>query len=102
MFDWMAWTTPVYRILLQQLGSCVWHDGVGDQVPTSLHKGFFCPWRRHEGGSLVHWLGVAAYVNLGFSALAASWRVVLMDGDPSIWIGFVLSMALLALVMRKG
>ena len=37
---------------------------------------------------------------VGISGKLAQWFS--LDGDPSIWISFVLSMALLALVMRKG
>ena len=45
----------------------------------------------------------AAYVNLifvGISGKLAQWFS--LQGDPSIWISFVVSMALLALIMRKG
>jgi predicted small integral membrane protein len=45
----------------------------------------------------------AAYVNLGF--LAVSEKMIGWFGlaeEPSIWISFVASMLLLALVMRKG
>jgi len=45
----------------------------------------------------------AAYVNLAF--VAFSERMVTWFGleqEPSVWISFVISMALLALIMRKG
>ena len=45
----------------------------------------------------------AAYVNLifvGISGKLAGWLG--LSEDPSIWISFVLSMALLAWIMRKG
>ncbi|MGH8805594.1 MAG: DUF2160 family membrane protein, partial [Polaromonas sp.] len=45
----------------------------------------------------------AAYVNLifvGISGKLAGWLG--LESDPSIWISFVLSMALLAFIMRKG
>mgnify|MGYP000396674944 CR=1 FL=1 len=45
----------------------------------------------------------AAYINLVFIGLAgkfAEWFS--LSEEPSIWISFVLSMALLGLVMRKG
>ena len=45
----------------------------------------------------------AAYVNLIFVGLSGKLAVWLgLASDPSIWISFVLSMALLVLVMRKG
>ena len=45
----------------------------------------------------------AAWVNLGFVALsekAMTWFN--LEQEPSIWISLVVSMLLLALVMRKG
>lgn len=102
MFDWMAWTTPVIvffcSIGLMLFGMTVWEI----KSPTSLHKGFL-PMATTRGDRLFIGLVSAAYVNLGFVGISgklAEWFS--LDGDPSIWIGFVLSMALLALVMRKG
>jgi len=79
-------------------GMTVWEI----KSPTSLHKGFL-PMATTRGDRLFIGLVSAAYVNLGFVGISgklAEWFS--LDGDPSIWIGFVLSMALLALVMRKG
>ena len=45
----------------------------------------------------------AAWVNLGFVALsekAMGWFN--LEQEPSIWISFGISMALLALILRKG
>jgi len=45
----------------------------------------------------------AAYLNLAFIGLAekfAEWFS--LAGEPSIWISFILSMGLLALIMRRG
>jgi predicted small integral membrane protein len=45
----------------------------------------------------------AAYVNLAFVGISGrmvEWMN--LEAEPSIWISFVLSMALLGLVMRKG
>jgi predicted small integral membrane protein len=46
---------------------------------------------------------MAAYVNLAFIGLAGRFQEWFgLASEPSIWISFVLSMLLLALVMRKG
>ena len=102
MFDWMAWTTPVTvffcSIGLMLCGMTIWEI----KSPTSLHKGFL-PIATTRGDRLFIGLVSAAYVNLGFVGISgklAEWFS--LDGDPSIWISFVLSMALLALIMRKG
>jgi len=45
----------------------------------------------------------AAYINLGFIGLAgklAEW--LSLAQEPSIWISFVVSMAVLALILRRG
>ena len=102
MFEWMAWTTPVTvffcSIALMLCGMTVWEM----KSPTSLHKGFL-PMETTRGDRLFIGLVSAAYVNLAFVGISgklAEW--LSLEGDPSIWISFVLSMALLALIMRKG
>ena len=46
---------------------------------------------------------VAAWVNLGFVAVSEKLMTWFnLETEPSIWWSFGLSMALLALVMRKG
>lgn len=70
--------------------------------PTSLQRGFL-PLRTTRGDRLFIGLLNAAYLNLffvGISGKLAEWLG--LGEDPSIWISFVLSMALLALIMRKG
>ena len=102
MFEWMAWTTPVTvffcSIALMLCGMTVWEM----KSPTSLHKGFL-PMETTRGDRLFIGLVSAAYVNLAFVGISgklAEW--LSLEADPTIWISFVLSMALLALIMRKG
>lgn len=102
MFEWMAWTLPVavffICIALMLAGMTVWELN----SPTSLRRGFL-PMATTRGDRLFIGLLSAAYVNLAFVGLSgkfAEWFS--LEADPSIWISFVLSMAVLALVMRKG
>jgi predicted small integral membrane protein len=102
MFAWMAWTLPVavffICIVLMLAGMTVWEI----KSPTTLRKGFL-PIATTRGDRLFIGLLAAAYVNLGFVAL--SQKMVDWFGlanEPSIWISFVVSMLLLAVVMRKG
>ena len=56
-----------------------------------------------RGDRLFIGLLAAAYTNLAFVGLSgwmAQWFS--LEADPSIWISFVASMGLLALIMRKG
>jgi predicted small integral membrane protein len=98
----MAWTTPVAVfftcIVLMLIGMTVWEV----KSPTTLRKGFL-PIATTRGDRLFIGLLMAAYLNLAFIGLAgkfAEWFH--LEQEPSIWISFVLSMALLAFVMRKG
>jgi predicted small integral membrane protein len=102
MFVWMAWTLPVaiffVCIALMLVGMTVWEI----KSPTTLRKGFL-PLETTRGDRLFIGLLSAAYVNLAFIGLSGK----LMDwmglaSEPSIWISFVLSMGLLALIMRRG
>jgi predicted small integral membrane protein len=102
MFDWMAWTLPVAVffgcIVLMLAGMTVWEL----KSPTTVRKGFL-PMATTRGDRLFIGLLSAAYVNLAF--VAFSEKMVGWFGlaeEPSIWISFVISMAVLALVMRKG
>jgi predicted small integral membrane protein len=102
MFDWMAWTLPVAvffcSIVLMLVGMTVWEL----KWPTVERKGFL-PIRTTRGDRLFIGLLVAAYINLGFVAVSEkmiSWFG--LESEPSIWISFVLSMLVLALIMRKG
>jgi len=102
MFDWMAWTLPVAVffscIVLMLIGMTVWEL----RTPTVLRKGWL-PIATTRGDRLFIGLLLAAYVNLAF--VAVSEKMVTWFGlaeEPSIWISLVVSMLLLALIMRKG
>ena len=102
MFEWMAWTTPVavfFSCIVGMLvGMTVWEL----KSPTRLRRGFL-PLATTRGDRLFIGLLSAAYLNLAFVGISgklAEWLG--LAGDPSIWISFVLSMALLAVIMRKG
>jgi len=102
MFDWMAWTLPVAVfftcIVLMLIGMTMWEL----KSPTIERKGFL-PITTTRGDRLFIGLLSAAYVNLAFVAFSermVSWFG--LEQEPSVWISFVISMALLALIMRKG
>ncbi len=102
MLDWMAWTTPVAVffccVALMLAGMTVWEL----KSPTALRKGFL-PIATTRGDRLFIGLLAAAYLNLAFVGLAG--RIAAWAGlaeEPSVWISFALSMALLALILRKG
>ena len=103
MFDWMAWTLPVavffICIVLMLVGMTVWEI----KSPTVLRKGFL-PIATTRGDRLFIGLLCAAYLNLAFVGVSGQdGRVVRRwSSEPSIWISFVVSMAVLGLVMRKG
>lgn len=102
MFIWMAWTTPVavffICIALMLIVMTVWEI----KSPTTLRRGFL-PMETTRGDRLFIGLLAAAYLNLlfvGMSGWLAQWLG--LEADPSIWISFVASMALLIWIMRKG
>ncbi|WP_010102796.1 DUF2160 domain-containing protein [Verminephrobacter aporrectodeae] len=102
MFEWMAWTLPVavffFCIVLLLIGMTVWEI----KSPSCPRKGFL-PLETTRGDRLFIGLLVAAYVNLFFVGIGgrlAQWFS--LQGEPSVWIGFALALALLALIMRKG
>jgi predicted small integral membrane protein len=102
MFDWMAWTLPVAVffscIVLMLVGMTVWEL----KSPTVLRKGFL-PMATTRGDRLFIGLLGAAYLNLLFVAVSEKLMGWLgLEQEPSIWFGFVASMALLAWVMRRG
>jgi predicted small integral membrane protein len=102
MFEWMAWTTPVAVffscIVLMLISMTVWEI----KSPTVMRKGFL-PIETTRGDRLFIGLLSAAYVNLlfiGISGKLMQWMS--LEAEPSIWISFVISMGVLALIMRKG
>ena len=102
MFDWMAWTLPVAVfftcIVLMLIGMTVWEI----KSPTTERRGFL-PIATTRGDRLFIGLLSAAYVNLiflGISGKLVQWFS--LSAEPSVWISFVASMALLVLILRKG
>jgi predicted small integral membrane protein len=99
MFEWMAWTTPVAVffscIVLMLIGMTVW-EIVAHRAAQGLsadgHHARRPPVHRPAARPTSTWPGWV-------------WRkmaVASLEAEPSVWISFVLSMALLALMMRKG
>lgn len=102
MFDWMAWTAPVAGfftgIALMLVVMTVWEI----KSPTLERKGFL-PLRTTRGDRLFIGLLCAAYLNLAFVGVSERlMQWLALEQEPSVWISFVASMLLLALVMRKG
>ena len=102
MFEWMAWTTPVVVffccIALMLAGMTMWEI----KSPTIERKGWL-PIVTTRGDRLFIGLLSAAYVNLAFVAVSEKMIAWFgLEAEPSIWISFVASMLVLALVMRKG
>ena len=70
--------------------------------PTTLRRGWL-PIATTRGDRLFIGLMAAAWVNLGFVGLsekAMAWFN--LEQEPSVWISLVVSMLLLALIVRKG
>ncbi|MGL4574723.1 MAG: DUF2160 domain-containing protein [Burkholderiaceae bacterium] len=102
MLSWMVWTTPVAVfftcIVLMLIGMTVWEI----KSPTVMRKGFL-PIATTRGDRLFIGLLVAAYINLAFVGLSGKFaRWFSLEQDPSVWISFVFSMIVLAIIMRKG
>jgi len=102
MFDWMAWTLPVavffVCIVLMLAGMTVWEL----KSPTVMRKGFL-PIATTRGDRLFIGLLIAAYLNLAFVAVSEKMVTWLsLSEEPSVWISFLVSMVVLALIMRKG
>ncbi|MBI2772504.1 MAG: DUF2160 domain-containing protein [Burkholderiales bacterium] len=102
MFEWMAWTTPVAVFFscigLMLAGMTLWEI----KSPTVLRKGFL-PIATTRGDRLFIGLLAAGYINLAFVGLAgrmAQWFS--LEQEPSVWISLALSMAALALIMRRA
>lgn len=102
MLDWMVWTTPVaiffICVVLMLIGMTLWEI----RVPTTMRRGWL-PLETTRGDRLFIGLLTAAYINLVFVGIAGKLQEWLnLDAEPSVWISFVLSMLVLALIMRKG
>ena len=102
MFDWMAWTLPVavfFGCIVLMLAVMTLLEL---KSPTVLRKGFL-PIATTRGDRLFIGLLAAAWLNLAF--VAFSEKMIAWFGlseEPSIWLAFVASMALLALILRRG
>jgi predicted small integral membrane protein len=102
MFEWMAWTLPVAVffscIVLMLVVMTVWEI----KSPTTSRRGWL-PIATTRGDRLFIGLMAAAWVNLGFVALSEkSMAWFNLEQEPSVWISLVVSMLVLALIMRKG
>ena len=102
MFQWMVWTTPVAVfftcIALMLAGMTLWEV----KSPTIERKGFL-PMVTTRGDRLFIGLVIAAWINLAFVGLAenmAGWFG--LENPPSVWVSFIVSMAVLGLILRKG
>ena len=102
MFDWMAWTLPVAVFFISIVGMLIGMTVWEIKSPTTERRGFL-PIATTRGDRLFIGLLSAAWLNLAFVAVSEKmidWFG--LESEPSIWFSFVASMALLALVMRKG
>ena len=102
MFEWMAWTVPVAVffscIVLMLVVMTIWEI----RSPTTLRRGWL-PIATTRGDRLFIGLMAAAWVNLGFVGLSEkSMAWFNLEQEPSVWISLVVSMLLLALILRKG
>ena len=102
MLDWMVWTLPVAvffaSIVAMLVAMTVWEI----RSPTVERQGWL-PIPTTRGDRLFIGLLSAAWLNLAFVAVSdqmIAWFS--LESEPSIWFSFVASMALLALIMRKG
>ena len=102
MFGWMVWTLPVAIffscVVLMLAGMTLWEL----KSPTRLRKGFL-PIATTRGDRLFIGLMLAAWINLAYVGLGehfVTWFT--LDQPPTLWLGFVISMVMLVVVMRKG
>ncbi|QIL44976.1 DUF2160 domain-containing protein [Acidovorax sp. HDW3] len=102
MFEWMAWTTPVAVFFSCIALMLVAMTLAEIKYPTRLRKGWL-PIATTRGDRLFIGLLSAAYINLiwvGLGEKLQGWFS--LQAEPSVWISFVASMAVLALLLRKG
>ncbi len=102
MLNWMVWTTPVAVffacIVLMLIGMTV----LETRAPTAMRKGFL-PIATTRGDRLFIGLMGAAWVNLAWVGLGEKMmQWFSLAEEPSVWISFVVSMLVLALILRKG
>ena len=102
MFDWMAWTLPVAVFFVCIALMLAAMTVLELKSPTVLRKGFL-PIATTRGDRLFIGLLSAAWLNLAFVAFSekmVGWFH--LAEEPSIWLSFIASMALLAFILRKG
>ena len=102
MYDWVARTVLVAGCVTCVVLMLVGMSGWEIKSPTTMRKGFL-PLETTRGDRLFIGLLSAAYVNLifvGISGKLVQWFS--LSAEPSVWISFVASMALLVLILRKG
>ena len=102
MLDWMVWTLPVAVFFSSIVAMLVAMTAWEIRSPTTERKGWL-PIPTTRGDRLFIGLLLAGYVNLvwvGVGGKLVEWFS--LADEPSVWISFVVSMGLLALVMRKG
>jgi predicted small integral membrane protein len=102
MFEWMVWTLPVAVffscIVLMLIGMTIWEI----KSPTVMRKGFL-PIATTRGDRLFIGLLTAGYINVIFVGLAAQlMQWFSLETEPSVWVSLVISMVVLALIMRRG
>ena len=102
MLDWMVWTLPVavffVCVVLMLAGMTI----LEIRSPTTMRRGFL-PIATTRGDRLFIGLLAAAYVNLAYVAFSEKIGAWLgLEEEPSVWIGFAVSMLLLVLILRKG
>lgn len=102
MLDWMVWTTPVAVFFAAIATMLALMTAWELRSPTVPRQGWL-PIVTTRGDRLFIGLLLAAYANLAWVGLGGWMAQQLgLPEEPSTWVGFALSMALLALVMRKG
>lgn len=102
MFVWMVWTLPtaIFFVVigLMLAGMTIWEL----RSPTRLRKGFL-PIATTRGDRLFIGLLAAAYFNLIYLWLRDRVGTALgLSEPPTLWIGFVVSMLVLLIIMRRG
>ena len=76
-----------------------WPEEVAGPIANEIRKVLTTT----RGDRLFIGLLTAAYINLVFIGLAGKFTTWFhLESEPSVWISFVISMAALALIMRKG
>ena len=99
---WMAWTFPVALFFWTIASLLVLFTILAIRFPETPRKGVLGI-ETTRGDRLFIGLLLAAYINLAWVGLGeklVQWFS--LSEEPSVWISFVLSMLVLALVMRKG